>query len=191
MFQLLEHDCSNRESWWANEQPTLPKFNSSPLKNDAWKTTFLLWWYIFGCYVKLPGSRWLISLRKDEQRGDWAPTRLITVSLFAIKLSLFVHFFFPHGSIIYYKHQHHFSIWRLRLALPVLRRYHGRDGCRWMLKLISKWTTGDWTKQHGEYGMILYVIFQYCTVINVSICVHHTSISWNYFDCWVLYLYMI
>jgi len=26
---------------------TLPKFNSSPLKNDAWKTTLLLGWYIF------------------------------------------------------------------------------------------------------------------------------------------------
>ena len=30
------------------------KFNSSPLKNDGWKTTFLLGWYIFRGYVKLP-----------------------------------------------------------------------------------------------------------------------------------------
>ena len=69
----------------------------------------------------------------------------------------------------YYNHQHHFPIWRLRLALPVLRRYHGRDGCRhwWMRKLISEWRTGDWKKQHDGHGMILHVIFQYCTVIIV------------------------
>ena len=35
---------------------TPPKFNSSPLKNDGWKTTFLLGWYIFSGYVKLPGG---------------------------------------------------------------------------------------------------------------------------------------
>jgi len=28
----------------------------SPLKNDGWKTTFLLGWYIFRGYVKLPGG---------------------------------------------------------------------------------------------------------------------------------------
>ena len=33
-----------------------PKFNSSPLKNDGWKTTFLLERAIFKGYVKLPGS---------------------------------------------------------------------------------------------------------------------------------------
>ncbi len=32
------------------------KFNSSPLKNDAWKITFLLGWLIFSGYVKLPGG---------------------------------------------------------------------------------------------------------------------------------------
>ena len=33
-----------------------PKFNSSPLKNHGWKTTFLLERAIFKGYVKLPGS---------------------------------------------------------------------------------------------------------------------------------------
>ena len=35
--------------------------NSSTLKNDGWKPAFLLGWYIFSGYVKLPGSnvfRW-------------------------------------------------------------------------------------------------------------------------------------
>ena len=35
---------------------TPSKFNSSPLKNDGWKITFLLGWLIFRGYVKLPGS---------------------------------------------------------------------------------------------------------------------------------------
>ena len=30
---------------------------TEPLKNDGWKTTFLLGWYIFRGYVKLPGSK--------------------------------------------------------------------------------------------------------------------------------------
>ena len=30
------------------------KFNSSHLKNDGWKTTLLLGWYICRGYVKLP-----------------------------------------------------------------------------------------------------------------------------------------
>ncbi len=30
-----------------NSFDTPPKFNSSPLKNDGWKTTFILGWYIF------------------------------------------------------------------------------------------------------------------------------------------------
>ena len=42
-----------------NKMLTLPKFNSSPLKNDGWKTTFLLGWYIFRGYVKLPGGKGL------------------------------------------------------------------------------------------------------------------------------------
>ena len=33
------------------------KFNSLPLKNDGWKTTFLLGWYIFSGYVKLQVGR--------------------------------------------------------------------------------------------------------------------------------------
>ena len=32
---------------------TPPKFNSSPLKNDGWKTTFLLGRQLFGGYVEL------------------------------------------------------------------------------------------------------------------------------------------
>ena len=36
---------------------TLPKFNSSPLKNDGWKTSVLLGWYIFRGYVELPAGR--------------------------------------------------------------------------------------------------------------------------------------
>ena len=40
-----------------NNGPNLPpKFNSSPLKNDGWKTTFLLGWYIFRGYIKLTGA---------------------------------------------------------------------------------------------------------------------------------------
>ena len=35
---------------------TPPEFNSSPLKDDGWKITFLLGWLIFRGYVKLPGS---------------------------------------------------------------------------------------------------------------------------------------
>ena len=29
---------------------------AQPLRNDGWKTTFLLGWYIFRGYVKLPGG---------------------------------------------------------------------------------------------------------------------------------------
>ena len=38
------------------ENVTPPKFASLPLKNDGWKITFLLGWFIFRGYVKLPGS---------------------------------------------------------------------------------------------------------------------------------------
>ena len=53
---------------------TLPKFNSSPLKNDGWKTTFLLGWYIFRGYVKLPGGTcWKIK-SSAEKRYLCTPT---------------------------------------------------------------------------------------------------------------------
>ena len=32
-----------------------------PLKNDGWKTTFLLGWYIFRGYVKLAGGSFLLG----------------------------------------------------------------------------------------------------------------------------------
>ena len=53
-IQIYPHsrkDPKRYDKWWN----TLPKFNS-PLRNDGWKTTFLLGWYIFRGYVKLPGG---------------------------------------------------------------------------------------------------------------------------------------
>ena len=35
---------------------TLPETNSLPLKNDGWRMSFLLGWYIFRCYVPVWGS---------------------------------------------------------------------------------------------------------------------------------------
>ena len=37
---------------------TPPKFNSSPLKNDGWKMSFLLGLSIFRGYVKFPGCKY-------------------------------------------------------------------------------------------------------------------------------------
>ncbi len=42
---------------WLTPPSTHPKFNSSTLKNDDWKTTFFLEWFLFKGYVKLLGSR--------------------------------------------------------------------------------------------------------------------------------------
>ena len=48
---------------------TPPKFNSAPLKDDGWKTTFLLGWYIFKGYIKLPGcSMFLFVINQTKRR---------------------------------------------------------------------------------------------------------------------------
>ena len=45
-----------RTFWRLWRLDTPPKFNSLPLRNDGWKATLLLGWYIFRGYVKLPGG---------------------------------------------------------------------------------------------------------------------------------------
>ena len=56
---------------------TLPKTNSSPLKNGGWETTFLLGNSIFGCYVSsregitvLVGSDFLLASQKIPSNAD-------------------------------------------------------------------------------------------------------------------------
>ena len=54
---------------------------TSPLKNDGWKTTLLLGWYIFRGYVKLPGGNCIYVMKiamltlhvenKNTQRRRW------------------------------------------------------------------------------------------------------------------------
>ena len=58
VIQNLYH--YNRQSLWDILRNTPPKFNSSPLKNDGWKTSFLLGFGDFqGRTVKLPGGNYI------------------------------------------------------------------------------------------------------------------------------------
>ena len=78
------------KSWWSNIKITHPKFNSSPLKNGAWKTTFLLLGrQLFRGYVKLRGALsenpWQPNLPTDQS----VPWKSLQTPLTAGKLDYF------------------------------------------------------------------------------------------------------
>ena len=69
VIQNLYH--YNRQSLWDILRNTPPKFNSSPLKNDGWKTSFLLGFGDFqGRTVKLPGGELHFLLLPVEDRKN-------------------------------------------------------------------------------------------------------------------------